>query len=71
MNHHLEEVDEHYFRHLSEAWRISAHCLLAALSAFFHGIFPAILKSTATDILQSITSRQRQRLANVDDNHSD
>jgi hypothetical protein len=68
---HLKEVDESYFRHLGEAWRISAHCLLAASAAFVHGVFPLLLKTTATDLLLGITSRHQKRLAHLDAGESD
>lgn len=62
MSKHLEELGESYFRHLGEAWRISVQCLLAASAAFLHGIFPAAMKTTATDLLLRITSRHQERV---------
>ena len=62
MNSHLDNVNESYLKHLSEAWKISWLCLLASGAALIHGLIPRIFTSTASNILKKIilshTSRQ-------------
>jgi len=62
---HLKTVNENYFKHLMEAWRISASCVVAALAAFVHGLFPGLMTATATNLLKNILSRHHERATSV------
>jgi hypothetical protein len=65
MNEHLKSVDEQYFKHLQEAWKITWMCFLAGGAAFIHGIFPTLFTSTASEILRRVILNHASRQTKV------
>jgi hypothetical protein len=65
VNEHLRSVDEQYFKHLQEAWKITWMRLLAGGAAFIHGIFPTIFTSTASEILKRVIANHSSRQTKV------
>jgi hypothetical protein len=53
---HLEQVDEHYFKHMLVALKISFQLLLGAVIAFMHGIIPSLFTTSASDIIKKLYS---------------
>ena len=58
---HLNLVKENYFRHMLEAWLISATLIGASLICFLHSIFPFMFQSTASNMLKTIINRTDKR----------
>ena len=62
MTRHLNEAQQSYFEHLSDAWSYAARSGLASLSFFVHGILPFTLEHTGSAQLNSVYSEVSTKL---------
>ena len=58
---HLRLVKENYFKHLFEAWVVSATFILAGLVCFIHSIFPFAFQTTASTMVKKTILRTNRR----------
>lgn len=58
---HLKLVNENYFKHMLEAWLITATFILSGLICFIHSIFPFLFQTTASTMVKNILNRTDKR----------
>ena len=51
---HLEQANEHYFKHMIIALKISLKLLIAAVMAFMHALIPSLLQSNASNRIKEL-----------------
>lgn len=56
LTRHLNEAQQGYFEHLSDAWSFAARSGVTSLSFFFHGLFPFALEHSGSSQLSRLHS---------------
>jgi hypothetical protein len=63
---HLKLVHENYFKHLVEAWLITATFILAGIICFVHSLLPFLFQTTASTMVKKIINRTDARQSTND-----
>ncbi len=58
---HLKMVNEHYLRHMIEAWAIAIVFIVSGFIVFIHSVFPFIFQTTASTMVKNILERTNKR----------
>ena len=58
---HLISVNETYFQHLKEATMIGLLMIFGGIQALLHGLFPGILRKSASDKIKDLHNTVSKR----------
>tara|TARA_B110000438_G_C15261763_1_gene414438 strand:- start:229 stop:444 length:216 start_codon:yes stop_codon:yes gene_type:complete len=53
---HLGQANEHYFKHMIIALKISLKLLIAAVMAFIHALLPSLFQNSASSRIKKLYS---------------
>jgi len=58
---HLNTVNETYIKHFKVAFNIGIIMIIGGFQAIFHGIYPAVLKRSASDKIKKLFNQVAER----------